>query len=60
MPKEYIPGVEKGYELVLTSGPLIGFPVVDFTVVLVDGKYHDVDSWRWPSKSPPAPASARP
>ena len=44
VPKEYIPGVEKGYELVLTSGPLIGFPVVDVTVILVDGKYHDVDS----------------
>jgi elongation factor G len=44
VPKEYIPGVEKGYESVLTSGPLIGFPVVDVTVMLVDGKYHDVDS----------------
>jgi len=44
VPKEYIPGVEKGYESVLTSGPLIGFSVVDVTVVLVDGKYHDVDS----------------
>ncbi|MEJ0013187.1 MAG: elongation factor G [Bauldia sp.] len=44
VPKEYIPGVEKGYESVLTSGPLIGFPVVDVTVVLTDGKYHDVDS----------------
>jgi elongation factor G len=44
VPKEYIPGVEKGYESVLTAGPIIGFPVVDITVVLVDGKYHDVDS----------------
>jgi elongation factor G len=44
VPKEYIPGVEKGYESVLTSGPLIGFPMVDVNVVLVDGKYHDVDS----------------
>jgi elongation factor G len=44
VPKEYIPGVEKGYESVLTSGPLIGFPVVDISVALVDGKYHDVDS----------------
>jgi elongation factor G len=44
VPKEYIPGVEKGYESVLTSGPLIGFPVVDVSVTLVDGKYHDVDS----------------
>ncbi|MBN8997613.1 MAG: elongation factor G [Rhizobiales bacterium] len=44
VPKEYIPGVEKGVDSVLTSGPLIGFPVVDVTVALVDGKYHDVDS----------------
>ena len=44
VPKEYIPGVEKGYESVLTSGPVIGFPVVDVNVVLTDGKYHDVDS----------------
>ena len=44
VPKEYIPGVEKGYESVLTSGVLIGFPVVDISVALVDGKYHDVNS----------------
>ncbi len=44
VPKEYIPGVEKGVASVLTSGPLIGFPVVDVSVALVDGKYHDVDS----------------
>ena len=44
VPKEYIPGVEKGVESVFTSGPLIGFPVVDVSVTLVDGKYHDVDS----------------
>jgi elongation factor G len=44
VPKEYIPGVEKGYASVLTSGPLIGFPVVDVSVALVDGQYHDVDS----------------
>ncbi len=44
VPKEYIPGVEKGVESVLTSGVLIGFPVVDVTVELVDGKFHDVDS----------------
>ncbi len=44
VPKEFIPGVEKGVEGVLTSGPLIGFPVVDVTVALIDGKYHDVDS----------------
>jgi elongation factor G len=44
VPKEYIPGVEKGLNSVLTSGPLIGFPVVDMKVSLIDGAYHDVDS----------------
>jgi elongation factor G len=44
VPKEYIPGVEKGLESVLTSGVVAGFPVVDVKVQLIDGKYHDVDS----------------
>jgi len=44
VPKEYIPGVEKGVESVLTSGVVAGFPVVDVKVQLIDGKYHDVDS----------------
>jgi elongation factor G len=44
VPKEYIPGVEKGLESVLGSGVLAGFPVVDLKVSLIDGKYHDVDS----------------
>ncbi len=44
VPKEYIPGVEKGLSSVLTSGVLAGFPVVDLKVSLVDGKSHDVDS----------------
>jgi len=44
VPKEYIPGVEKGLASVLTSGVLAGFPVVDVHVQLVDGAYHDVDS----------------
>jgi elongation factor G len=44
VPKEYIPGVEKGLESVLGSGVLAGFPVVDLKVQLVDGSYHDVDS----------------
>ncbi len=44
VPKEYIPGVEKGLNSVLSSGPLIGFPVVDMKVALIDGGYHDVDS----------------
>ena len=44
IPKEYIPGVEKGIKSVLDSGPLAGFPVIDFKVALIDGKFHDVDS----------------
>ena len=44
IPKEYIPGVEKGIKSVMDSGPLAGFPVIDFKVELLDGKYHDVDS----------------
>jgi elongation factor G len=44
VPKEYIPGVEKGLNSVLTSGVVAGFPVVDVKVQLVDGAYHDVDS----------------
>jgi len=44
VPKEFIPGVEKGLESVLGSGLLAGFPVVDLKVTLVDGRYHDVDS----------------
>ena len=44
VPKEYIPGVEKGIKSVMDSGPLAGFPVIDFKVALIDGKYHDVDS----------------
>ena len=44
VPKEYIPGVEKGILSVMDNGPLAGFPVIDFKVVLLDGKYHDVDS----------------
>jgi len=44
VPKEYIPGVEKGLESVLGAGVLAGFPVVDLKVELVDGAYHEVDS----------------
>ena len=44
VPKEYIPGVEKGIKSVMDSGPLAGFPVIDFKVTLIDGAYHDVDS----------------
>jgi len=44
VPKEYIPGVEKGLAASRDTGVLAGFPVIDFTVKLVDGAYHDVDS----------------
>ena len=44
VPKEYIPGVEKGIKSVMDTGPLAGFPVIDFKVALIDGKFHDVDS----------------
>jgi elongation factor G len=44
IPKEYIPGVEKGIESVRENGVLAGFPMIDFRVTLNDGAYHDVDS----------------
>ena len=44
VPKEHIPGVERGLESVLGSGVVAGFPVVDVKVQLIDGKFHDVDS----------------
>ncbi|MGE3246835.1 MAG: elongation factor G [Beijerinckiaceae bacterium] len=44
VPKEYIPGVEKGLESVLGAGVLAGFPVVDLKVTLIDGAFHEVDS----------------
>ncbi|MBX6368883.1 MAG: elongation factor G [Rhodospirillales bacterium] len=44
VPKEYIPGVEKGIRASMESGPLAGFPVIDFKATLYDGAYHDVDS----------------
>ncbi|HUD50125.1 elongation factor G [Parvibaculum sp.] len=44
VPKEYIPGVQKGIESVKDSGPLAGFPMIDFKATLIDGAYHDVDS----------------
>ena len=44
VPKEYIPGVEKGLNSVLGSGVVAGFPVVDVKVSLIDGAYHEVDS----------------
>ncbi|MBA2920337.1 elongation factor G [Sphingomonas sp. MAH-20] len=44
IPREYIPSVEKGMRETAETGSLIGFPIVDFEVHLIDGKYHDVDS----------------
>jgi elongation factor G len=44
VPKEFIPGVEKGIQSVWDSGVLIGFPMVDMKVTLFDGAYHEVDS----------------
>ena len=44
IPKEFIPGVEKGIEGVADSGILAGFPMLDYKVTLLDGLHHDVDS----------------
>ena len=44
VPKEYIPGVEKGIQSVMDSGPLAGFPMLGVKAILTDGAYHDVDS----------------
>ena len=44
IPREYIPGVEKGIQNAMTSGVVAGFPVTDVSVLLYDGAYHDVDS----------------
>ena len=44
VPKEYIPGVEKGINSVWDNGVLIGFPMVDTKVTLYDGAFHEVDS----------------
>ena len=44
IPKEYIPAIEKGFREQAESGHLVGFPIIDFTVTLYDGAYHDVDS----------------
>ncbi len=44
IPKEYIPGVEKGLKSIRETGLLVGFPILDFKVELYDGAFHDVDS----------------
>ena len=44
IPKDYIPGVKKGFEGAMSAGIMSGFPVTDMKVTLVDGAHHDVDS----------------
>jgi elongation factor G len=44
IPREYIPAVEKGIREALETGVLAGYPMVDVTVRLTDGSYHEVDS----------------
>jgi elongation factor G len=44
VPREYVPGVEKGLKASLDNGVVAGFPMVDVAVTLTDGAYHDVDS----------------
>jgi elongation factor G len=44
VPREYVPGVEKGLKSARESGILAGFPMIDFKATLIDGAYHDVDS----------------
>jgi len=44
VPKEYIPGVQKGVKDIIETGVLAGFPLIDVNVKLIDGAYHDVDS----------------
>jgi elongation factor G len=44
IPREYIPSVEKGMRETAATGSLIGFPIIDFSIELLDGAYHDVDS----------------
>jgi len=44
VPKEFVPGVQKGLKSSVDTGVLAGFPVIDFKAALIDGAYHDVDS----------------
>ncbi len=44
VPKEFVPGVEKGLKVAKESGVIAGFPMIDFKASLIDGDYHDVDS----------------
>ena len=44
VPKEFIPGVEKGIKQIMGTGVVAGYPMIDFKATLIDGAYHDVDS----------------
>ncbi len=44
IPKEFIPGVEKGLQNIMSTGVVAGYPVIDFKATLLDGAFHDVDS----------------
>lgn len=44
VPKEYLPGIQKGLIEAMTAGVIAGYPVVDCRVTVYDGSYHDVDS----------------
>ncbi|BBK30206.1 elongation factor G [Allostella humosa] len=44
VPKEFVPGVQKGLKSSVDTGVIAGFPVIDFKAALIDGAYHDVDS----------------
>ncbi|HEU4577695.1 MAG TPA: elongation factor G [Polyangiaceae bacterium] len=44
VPKEFVPAVEKGFQVMMEKGPLVGYPLVDVKVVLTDGGFHAVDS----------------
>jgi elongation factor G len=44
IPKEFIPGVEKGFRDTLEQGLLAGYPMFDIKFILIDGSYHPVDS----------------
>jgi len=59
IPKEYIPALEKGMREQAESGYLIGFPIIDFTITLTDGAYHDVDSARLRLRSADAALCAK-
>ena len=59
VPKEYIPGVEKGVQSVWDSGVLIGFPMVDMKVTLFDGDYHEVELLHYRVRDRVPPGHAR-